>query len=335
MSAIRCARLLMVLLQGAAIAIIVKNNTCTNEVQYGLYGAFGGEREGVGRMIESLFEKIDQGRMKKDLEGLCGHYNRYYKSPTGRAASEWVYERALAVASTGSQFQISVQRIVHRDWPQRSVRVRVDNARDPVSRITKERLVLSAHIDSTSQFLPMLTPAPGADDDGSGTVTQLEVLRVLAALETPIRLHCPIEFHFYSAEEGGLLGSKEVVQYYKERGLCPKVLHIDMDGYVKRGTTPGIGLLTDNTDAPLGSFVRRLIRRYTALPVKETACGYACSDHASWHAEGYPAVALFEGRFEEMSPHVHTRRDTIDSVDFGHMVNFVKVAIAFSIHLAI
>lgn len=52
----------------------------------------------------------------------------------------------------------------------------------------------------------------GADDDGSGTVTILEAYRALIASEfTPNRT---VEFHWYSAEEGGLLGSQAVAKDY-------------------------------------------------------------------------------------------------------------------------
>ncbi|KAJ7300862.1 hypothetical protein DFH08DRAFT_979251 [Mycena albidolilacea] len=58
-------------------------------------------------------------------------------------------------------------------------------------------------------------PAPGADDDGSGSVTILENYRALLAADFhPER---SLEFHWYSAEEGGLLGSQAVAKAYEGR----------------------------------------------------------------------------------------------------------------------
>lgn len=55
-----------------------------------------------------------------------------------------------------------------------------------------------------------------ADDDGSGTVTILEAFRVLVEGNfTPQR---PVEFHWYSAEEGGLLGSQDIALEYEKEG---------------------------------------------------------------------------------------------------------------------
>lgn len=58
-------------------------------------------------------------------------------------------------------------------------------------------------------------PAPGADDDGSGSVTILESYRALLAAD--FHPQKTVEFHWYSAEEGGLLGSQAVAKDYQSR----------------------------------------------------------------------------------------------------------------------
>lgn len=76
--------------------------------------------------------------------------------------------------------------------------------------------IIGAHQDSTNYFFPLL-PAPGADDDCSGTVSILEAFRVLANSGfTP--LNGPVEFHWYAAEEAGLLGSQDIARYKRESG---------------------------------------------------------------------------------------------------------------------
>lgn len=75
--------------------------------------------------------------------------------------------------------------------------------------------ILGAHQDSANYLFPLL-PAPGADDDGSGTVSILEAFRILAESGyTP--KNGPVEFHWYAAEEGGLLGSQRIARYKKEQ----------------------------------------------------------------------------------------------------------------------
>lgn len=72
------------------------------------------------------------------------------------------------------------------------------------------------------------------DDDGSGSVTILEAMRVLlsdpkiAAGEGANTL----EFHWYSGEEAGLLGSQDIFEKYAADGEVVKaMLQQDMTGY--------------------------------------------------------------------------------------------------------
>lgn len=278
--------------------------------------------------IRSLFDDLDVTRMKRNLLKLTSFHNRYYKAESGKAASEWIY-RILKQIAKNSSMKITVQRLIHKRWPQFSVRCRIENPTGVMN--MRERIILSAHLDSTAMFAPMIMPAPGADDDGSGVVTQIEVIRLISLHKW--ELARPLDFIFFAAEEGGLLGSQNIVRHYQEHGIAASILHIDMDGFVKRSVSKGIGVLMDNTDPSLTSFLVKIISQYTKVPIKRTTCGYACSDHYSWHIAGYPAVALFEGSFEEINPHVHTSGDSVDKIDFEHMREFVKVALAFALHM--
>lgn len=72
-----------------------------------------------------------------------------------------------------------------------------------------------AHQDSTN-LLPFLA-APGADDDGSGTTSTLTAFAALVNASFVPSTN-PVEFHWYSAEEGGLLGSQAVANDYAAKG---------------------------------------------------------------------------------------------------------------------
>ncbi len=71
--------------------------------------------------------------------------------------------------------------------------------------------------------------APGADDDGSGTVSILQVLRSLVNERFVPPYDVAIEWHWYAAEEGGLLGSQDVAAAYEKRGASVKGV-FQMDG---------------------------------------------------------------------------------------------------------
>jgi bacterial leucyl aminopeptidase len=68
------------------------------------------------------------------------------------------------------------------------------NTSHPLSPIT----VIGAHQDSINHVNPYLR-APGADDDGSGTITILEAYRAL--LKSGYAPQNPLEFQWYAAEE--------------------------------------------------------------------------------------------------------------------------------------
>lgn len=65
----------------------------------------------------------------------------------------------------------------------------------------------------------------------------------------------------------------------------------------------------------------------------ETECGYGCSDHASATRSGYPSAFAVESSFEDSSPVIHTPSDTLDTVNFGHMLEFAKIVVGFAYEL--
>ena len=135
----------------------------------------------------------------------------------------------------------------------------------------------------------------GADDDASGSATVLEVFRILMKNDfTPDRT---VEFHAYAAEEVGLRGSAAVAKYYSDIGRdVVSMVQFDMVGFPKNTNTP-IGLTQDFVDSTLTAYVGKLINAYSIIPWESSTCGYACSDHASFQREGYPASFPFENKF--------------------------------------
>lgn len=139
-------------------------------------------------------------------------YTRYYRSDTGRQSQQYLLQHLQSlVAQHNPKANVSITEFVH-PWQQRSIIVRFE----PTKPIKEEKIViLGAHQDSTNS-LPFLS-APGADDDGSGSVTLVTVFTALLK-EGFAPTSSGLEIHFYSAEEGGLLGSGEVSRAYATAG---------------------------------------------------------------------------------------------------------------------
>jgi bacterial leucyl aminopeptidase len=87
--------------------------------------------------------------------------------------------------------------------------------------------ILGGHMDSINLRNPSTGRAPGADDDGSGTVNLIEAFRALAA--AGFQPPTPIEFQWYAGEEGGLLGSADISTQYASDGVEVKgMMQLDM-----------------------------------------------------------------------------------------------------------
>jgi bacterial leucyl aminopeptidase len=78
-------------------------------------------------------------------------------------------------------------------------------------------VIVGAHLDSINADDPMSGEAPGADDDGSGTVNLIESFRKLTA--AGFKPTNPVEFHWYAGKEAGLLGSRAISDAYAKKRI--------------------------------------------------------------------------------------------------------------------
>lgn len=290
------------------------------------------------RLVKPLFPNVSTQRMHDVLKHMTSYYNRYFGGPTGEESSQWLHDHiASIIAEAPYHTHISLEYFTHR-FPQSSIIARFE---PKVRDFKKPLTILGAHQDSANYLFPLL-PAPGADDDCSGTVSILEAFRVLAA-SGYIPKDGPVEFHWYAAEEGGLLGSQDVAAYKKAEGAkIGAMMEFDMTAYISRNATESIGFIKTDADAPLTRWAVDLSTEYISIPtsVYELFPG-AGSDYMSYTKLGYPATFASEGNpvaggFPgEFDPYVHTLNDTMDVDDelgyfsVDHMARFAELAIAF------
>ena len=267
--------------------------------------------------VREAFEYINKEKIEKSLRKFSSFFNRHYKSKYGKQSAEWLFLLLERIANRSSH-TITVNKFMH-NWQQFSVIARIEGKSDEI-------VVISAHLDSIAgYFNSESAEAPGADDNGSGSMTILEIFRILTIAEKP---ESTIEFHWYSAEEAGLLGSQAVSSNYLQQQINVKAcLHMDMTGY---NPSNEMGIVTDFVNRDLTNFVMDLAVEYLSIPIVETRCGYACSDHASWTRAGYPSAFAIESKFNESNPYIHSKKDLIENLDMDHIVEFVKLGLAFA-----
>ncbi|KAH9943063.1 peptidase [Epithele typhae] len=286
-----------------------------------------------GETVKAVIDTLDIQNLKDGLAKFTSFRTRYYRSETGKQSQQWlmskISELTKEYASPELQSSISIQEFPH-SWTQSSVIVTINGTSTEDDGI----VVIGAHQDSTNTW-PFL-PAPGADDDGSGSMSILEAYRALIA--SGFKPKRTVEFHWYSAEEGGLLGSQAVASAYERKNMNVVAMsQYDMTAWVKRGTQEQVGIITDFTDPELTTFNKALVEAYLSIPWAETECGYACSDHASWRKAGYPSVFTIEAKFEDSNhKYIHSsndRSDISDEFSFEHMLEFSKLAVGFAVEL--
>jgi len=284
--------------------------------------------------VYEVIQTLSTAGPREHLEKFTSFFTRHYRSESGRESQQWLLSKVKEItdenAAPSLRPHITVEEFKH-SWGQNSIVARINGSSSADNRI----VIVGAHQDSTSLF--PWGRAPGADDDGSGTVTILESYRsILASGYIPDR---PVEFHWYSAEEGGLLGSQAVAQAYAAQGLEVYAMsQFDMTAWVKEGTKEEVGVIVDFVDDSLTKYNKLLVETYLSIPYVETKCGYACSDHASWKKAGYPSIFTIESSFPNANHHnIHSSRDRIDispEFSFDHMLEFSKLAVAFAMELS-
>ncbi|TFL04423.1 aminopeptidase [Pterulicium gracile] len=282
--------------------------------------------------VSPLIVKLSTTNMSSWLSSLTAYNNRYYRASTGQAASVWIQNTLRSIATSAGRSDITITPFSHT-FLQTSTIVRFPGAGSD-NAIT----ILGAHMDSINSSNPMNGRAPGADDNASGTVNLMDVFRVLA--QGGFKPSSPLELHFYGGEEAGLLGSNDIAINYKSTGKAVKaVLNLDMSAYSRPGSTAVIGIMPDFTDASLSTFLTQVVTTYSKLPaVKNSPCGYACSDHASWYRQGFPASHSSEGQFPNgINGALHTISDTTSLSGFSvsHALEMSKVALGFAYELTV
>lgn len=287
------------------------------------------------KAVKTLAKGLDKNSMRKHLEGLTSFHTRYYKSQYGIDAATWLYGQINDTISASGAFDhgASLNKFSH-PWGQFSIIARLPGK-------TNHTIVIGAHLDSINMFLPSILAAPGADDDGSGTVTILEALTALLGAKEIVKGEAEntVEFHWYSAEEGGLLGSQAIFKSYHESEKEVKaMIQQDMTGYVAQtlanGKPESVGVITDYVNADLTEFIKEIITAYCDIPYTLTKCGYACSDHASASKYGYPSAFVIESDFEYSDKKIHTTDDQIKYLSFDHMLQHAKMTLGFAYEAA-
>jgi hypothetical protein len=199
--------------------------------------------------------------------------------------------------------------------------------------LRNEYVLITAHMDhvGVGRAVDGDSIYNGADDDGSGTVTVVEVARAFASLEEAPRRS--IIFMTVSGEEKGLLGSR----YYAENPTFPLEntvanINLDMVGRNWSDTIVAIG----KDESTLGPQVERISIEHPELDMAviddiwPEESFYSRSDHYNFAQRGVPILFFFNGTHDQY----HQPADHVDLIDYDKMARIGRLVFYLSLEVA-
>lgn len=197
---------------------------------------------------------------------------------------------------------------------------------------TTATVILSSHYDSRGSFGS--TYAPGADDDGSGTIAILAVARAIA--RKGLKFRSNVQLIAFAGEEQGLFGSKAYARKMRDANTNITVMvQADMLAYRAPGEPPQLGL-PETIGVPE---VKQLVANISSIYSPELHVGVTaacCSDHQPFYELGFPATWVFERAGPIADPMYHNSGDLSDreGYDFIQVKSIAKVLLATLLHSA-
>jgi leucyl aminopeptidase len=270
--------------------------------------------------------RLNEQELFRTVTEMSAFRNRYYKSDYGVKAADYIAGRFKALVKNRTDVRVD---LFKHKWAQPSVVATIAGQGPKANEI----VVIGGHEDSINQmaFGSSNMLAPGADDNASGVATVLEVFRQI--VESGFKPDRTLMFMTYAAEEVGLWGSQDIANTFRQNNKSVvAVMQLDMTSFPGAGNQ--IVFMTDFTNPSLTEFAEKLVDSYVKVKWSTDKCGYACSDHASWHKAGYSAIMPFEATMQLDNKAIHTPGDVINKLDFKHAMNFTKLGLAFIAELA-
>ena len=273
--------------------------------------------------IADMISSITPSTCEALLLEISGFPTRYSYSAYCRDVEQYAYDHFSALGLNVSYFNFSLG-----DTAMRNVIGEMVGTTWPDSII-----IICAHLDCTSE--DPYNNAPGAEDNGSGSVVVMEAARILSQYQTDLT----IRFISFTGEEQGLVGSDYYAQHMLDIGEnLAAVINLDMVAYT--GPFPmDMHFFSDPQSHWLGEIAAEAMGTYTS---SDTITHYQCtprygSDHYSFAIRGYPAIQLIDAYphvGEDWHPYYHTSNDVIDHLEMNLLAEVAQTGTATAAILA-
>lgn len=267
--------------------------------------------------VQNLVNKVSRATLEPSLRKLVSFPTRNSTSSGFGDAATWARNQLKEMS-----YQTRLQTVTVAGGKSRNIIA--DKPGEGGGGGTREVVIVTAHLDSINLQGGPSAPAPGADDNGSGSAGLLEIAR---AFQTHRAAH-DLRLILFGGEEQGLHGSKKYVASLtsQERARIRAVVNMDMIGSLNSATR---SVLLEG--APLSQTVinglSQAAATYTQLTV-ETSLSPFSSDHVPFLNAQIPAVLTIEGA-DNTNDSIHSANDTIDKIDYEIALEILRTNVAF------
>ncbi|MGH2449894.1 MAG: M28 family metallopeptidase [Candidatus Limnocylindria bacterium] len=286
-----------------------------------------------------LIERVDPDRMRAHVEALAGFGSRDPRHPGHARAVAYLKEQLSAIEGV----RIESHRAVYNAIPLENILVFID---PPGGAPAEGWVMICAHYDSIAVRTPgwrhALDPAPGADDNATGTAALLEYARILAPERHTLAQRVVIVF--FDGEELFFKGSAAYYQSLPAPKPYAYVVNIDMVGWNPIADRLDL-IWYGDASAGLRDRVKAANDRYAigVSPLVEVFANDPVRyilDTAPWGLGGIPSVTLSEryGPPDATYPgntFFHTTGDTPDKITNASLwLKAARLTLATALELA-
>ncbi len=268
-------------------------------------------------VIDDLVAQVTAAQLIADVQWLVGLGVRFSQSPNLPAVADSLEARlaSYGLATERHWFPmgtLSVPNLIAT----KTGRVHPDSV-----------YVICAHYDATSENARYNTP--GADDNGTGTVTLLTAARLLSTVATDYT----VKFVLFAGEEQGLVGSSRWVADMAAAGLpIVGALNFDMMGWWTPGVPFDLEIETNNASRWLADAICWAADTFTTMPY------ILHVDDSAWWGDFYPfwqhgfAAVNHEESWDwydpDFNPYYHSTEDTVDKLSPEFFEGSARIGVA-------
>ncbi|MEA3477113.1 MAG: M20/M25/M40 family metallo-hydrolase, partial [Bacteroidota bacterium] len=184
--------------------------------------------------------------------------------------------------------------------------------------------IICCHYDD----MPSGPVAPGADDNGSGTVGVLEAARLLADMD----LDYTVKFIAFDEEEQGLIGSYHYANLASSNGDdILGVLNMDMIAW-DSDDDYHMSISVNDPSMPFANLFISGMGIYAPL-LSHNFISTTASDHSPFWANGYQAILVIED-WNDFHAFYHTVNDNLQNLNMPFFLEMAKASVGTIASLA-